>query len=102
MYVDVPVYQTKYYYDIDKWIYKRSVTTKEADKNPYWGEVILAENERENGRSTSYYISGFETKDDEKKIERYSSPEDIWKDLKVGDVVTFEVTIGNTITELTE
>ena len=36
VYKEVAVYQTKYYYEIDKWLYERSVETSGNDKNPYW------------------------------------------------------------------
>ena len=101
VYEQVPVYQTKYYYEIDKWIYKRSVETSGIGRDLYWGEVILDDNERENGRNTNYYILGFETKDKEKEIKQYSASEEIWKLLNAGDIVKIKVTLG-TIVEIVD
>lgn len=58
VYRDEPVYATKYYYEIDKWLHERNITTSAHDKNPYWGEVILADKERENKRTEVYTLYG--------------------------------------------
>ena len=64
-YVDVPVYDTKYYYEIDKWVAERSIATKGTDKEPYWGKEPLSGStipkigdERVSSRSEQYYIVG--------------------------------------------
>ena len=51
VYRQEPIYATKYYYEIDKWLYERSVVTKENNQEPYWGEPNLAADERVSGRS---------------------------------------------------
>lgn len=99
VYDDVPVYKTKYYYDIDKWVYKRTVTTSGTDKSPYWGDVNLKQNEREGSRGTSYYLTGFDVDDKDKEIKTFGAPANIWQQCNVGDVVTFEISF-NTIVEI--
>ena len=56
VYKDVPIYATKYYYEIDRWTETRNIRTSENDKNPYWGEVILGYNERQGDKREYYYI----------------------------------------------
>lgn len=43
VYKDVPVYQTKYYYDIDKWLYDSTLTTIGNDHSPYWSDTDIPE-----------------------------------------------------------
>lgn len=54
IYRDDPVYATKYYYDIDKWIVDRTETSSGAEDAPYWPEVTLADNERMGWRGELY------------------------------------------------
>lgn len=39
VYKTIEVYKTKYYYEVDKWIYERSVKTQGNNRSPYWGEI---------------------------------------------------------------
>ena len=91
VYRQEPVYKTKYYYEIDKWLYERSVKTSGKDKNPYWGEVILASDERISSKRDNYSILGFNKKQKEKSITL--SYED-WNSLNVGETVTLKVSFG--------
>lgn len=75
-----PVYATKYYYDIDRWVYSRSVTTSGADKKPYWGEVVLNDKERK-GESREKYQIGVILEDSPKYFELKKAD---WEKLKVG------------------
>lgn len=88
-----PQYQTKYYYEIDKWLHNRTITTSGHDKDPYWGEVILHDKEREGSRKTTYTICGKDTKD---KYRTLTVSYDIWLNCKTGDTVSGKVDIfGN-------
>lgn len=58
VYRNQPIYLTKYYYEIDKWLYERSISTNGKDHNSYWGEVTLNTNERIGQKNESYYIIG--------------------------------------------
>lgn len=54
---------TEYEYEWETWTEGRSIKTMgDVNEIPYFGEVELAENEREKKRITSYYVI-FETKD---------------------------------------
>lgn len=62
---DVPVYETVddygmvYYFEIQRWVFARSLPTAGNDREPYWAEYTLAttgDPEREGGRSQLYQI----------------------------------------------
>lgn len=91
VYRDEAVYQTKYYYEIDKWLYERSVKTEGIDKQPYWGEVVLASDERVSAEREKYSILGLTEKGKEKEISL--SYED-WNSLEVGQMVKLKVSLG--------
>lgn len=71
VYKEVPVYQIKYYYEIERWVYNR--TEKSSGKNdtkPYWPEYHLAENEKVSNRREVYaVVFTTEKKDYKKKVE---------------------------------
>ena len=52
-----PVYDTRYYYEIDKWFKTEDYSTSGTDHNAYWSTAYtLDTNERDTMRSESYYI----------------------------------------------
>lgn len=59
VYVDVPVYKTKYYYRIWEWVPERNVMTKGDNKSPHYGKVTLGENEREGAHTEQYWVKGY-------------------------------------------
>ena len=46
VYRNEPVYATKYYYEIERWVHKDYKTTSGKDKNPYWYTYDKPENEK--------------------------------------------------------
>jgi hypothetical protein len=94
VYVEVPVYQTKYYYDIDRWLYGGVLTAHEQDHEPYWitgdypeeiadpsyGDIQLGE------RDGAYWVVLQNDKEEYKT--QYSLPE--WQEFAVGDVITYK------------
>ena len=94
VYRQEPVYKTKYYYEIDKWFYVRSVETDGLNKSePYWGTVVLKTNEREQSRVEDFDIYGVDKKKD-KKVE-YDVNYDMWQDIEIGNTVKLKVnTLG--------
>jgi len=91
VYRSEPIYKTKYYYEIDKWLYDRTLTTSGYDQNPYWEDVsALKKDERVSTRNEKYYINGTTAKGKSKEI---SIPYEEWKDLAVGDTVNIKVSI---------
>lgn len=91
VYRDEPVYITIYYYEIDKWVYERSVKTSGYDKNPYWGNVTLASDEKIASEIENYYIGGLNQKGKEIKVSL--SFED-WNSLEIGQTVKLKVFLG--------
>ena len=92
VYISVPVYGTKYYYEIDRWLFERNIVSRGVDQNPQWGTVFLGENERESGRSESCFV---EATDNKGKTKRYSLNREDWMTLKVGAEIKVKVLLGN-------
>ncbi len=87
VYKSVPVYDTKYYYEVDKWVYSRSVNTSGMDKNPYWGEVTLSSDERQGSKKDNYFV--YATFEEEQK--RYTMDFAEWNAYEIGDTLTVKV-----------
>lgn len=93
VYKKVPIYKTKYYYEIDKWIYDRSNNSSGKDKKPFWNEPKnLTSKERESGRTEKYYIIGFDTNRTD-KTEKISVLFETWEKLEIGQTVKLKVSI---------
>lgn len=57
VYIDVPVYETKYYYEIDRWVTEYKSESHGNDKNPYWNEkYTLGLKQRDSRKDENYYI----------------------------------------------
>lgn len=54
VYTSVPNYRTRYRYEVEKWHLDREVRTSGDNTEPAWGQVTLARNERDAGRSSAY------------------------------------------------
>lgn len=91
VYVQVPVYETKYYYEIDKWIYERSVITSGTSDAPYWGEIVLTDNERTAYKSEAYYVTGLI----DQKQKTYSFSFDDWTQIHIGQEIRFNASLGH-------
>ena len=90
VYRDEPIYATKYYYEIDRWAYKKSIKTSADGKEPYWGTYSFSTNEREGSRTETYKITII-TEEDERK--EYTVDKDVWNKLQKGDTVKLKVYI---------
>ena len=79
IYIDIPVFEKKYYYSIMRWLYDRDETTSGADSEPYYAELNLPETERESGRRERYWIiSGGK---------KYKISYDLWNQIKTGSKI---------------
>lgn len=97
VYRDEPVYDTKYYYEIERWKYARSVKTNGTDHSPYFGETNLKDNERVSSKTKDYKMKVHvieKDKDLELPLE-----EDLWKQIDKGSVLHVKMSL-NTITEI--
>lgn len=92
VYRSEPVYKTKYYYDIERWVHSRNVTTSDKNSEPYWGTYTLGEKEREGKRTQKYWINCKDKKD--KTMEVTLSFED-WSSLKIGQEIKLKISFGN-------
>lgn len=88
VYVQVPRYATKYYYDIYRWVEARNVLSSGNDTDPYWPEIYYAEDERQ-GKTTEAYLFSVEPNSDKSSsvAATYSINEADWHNLHVGDNV---------------
>lgn len=86
VYISVPVYQTRYYYNIMKWMYDRDEVTSGADSEPYYADLDLTENEREAGRVERYWIvcDG----------RQYKISYELWKQVEKGSTIKTKVKSG--------
>ena len=95
VYRQEPIYDTKYYYDIDKWKEKDVLRTDGDDHDPKWPETDLPENvqspkygdKRQGSRRGKYWVIIKDDKGNEQKIE-YSLEE--WKKLNEGDKIKYK------------
>jgi len=85
-----PVYQTKYYYDIERWVVDREEESSGADNEPYWPEYTLAENERTGFQGEAYTMS-VHVKDKRYSV---SLSYDRWKNFHAGDKIEITVSAG--------
>lgn len=99
VYKDVPIYQTKYTYDIDKWVHQSNKTTSGEDKSPYWSDYECKNKEREGSRSETYQIT-VRTEDGE--VDKYSVSFETWQALQQGQTVKLKVSLGGHAELLTE
>lgn len=88
VYVDVPIFDTKYTYDIERWVHERDVKTEGKDHDPKWGEVKLSGatgangtgQEREGQRTGTYGVTDSAGK-------HYTADEDYWQKLEQGQEI---------------
>lgn len=99
VYRQEPIYDTKYYYEIDKWMHKDYVKTYGSDKEPYWGEYNYKTKEREGSKSENYKITIINSDNETKE---YSVDFDVWKKLNKGESVKLKVYIGGKAELITE
>ena len=93
VYRSEPVYRTKYYYEIDKWLYERSVETSGTNNSPYWGNPNLSFDERTSTQSETYMVKGIDIKTEE-TISFSLSLED-WSSLDIGQNLKVKITLGH-------
>ena len=86
VYIQVPRYQPKYYYNIWRWTPSRDVTASGDDHSAAWPEVTLTENEREGLKTETYSFTVEHTKE-KKAAESYSLAESDWMNINVGDQI---------------
>ncbi len=98
VYRQEPIYDTRYYYDIDRWVHERTDTTSGKDKNTYWPEPDLNDKERIEDRSSKYTMSGTlhykSFGKDKQKDKTYEIQESWWKDIDAGQTISITLEGG--------
>lgn len=84
VYKQVPVYKTKYVYDIDKWVHQSYKKTSGNDKAPYWSDYECKDKERQGVRSETYSVV---VQDEDGKSREYTLSFEQWNTLVVGQYV---------------
>ena len=89
---DEPVYDTRYYYEIDRWCHERDVVEQGTTKTTYYGIVVFGENEREERRYMTYTIT---CTTDKGKTKSFTVDEMDFKELRSGDYVRIKTQFGH-------
>ncbi len=106
VYRNDPVFSTKYYYEIDKWMIVRDVVSEGNGKTDYVGDYSL-EKGMENGigaeRTGSLYeIYSIVLQSEKGENNTYEIEEDIWRRLNDHDKISVKIGIGGKLTILDE
>lgn len=98
VYVSVPVYEKKYYYQIQKWVFNRTKTASGVDEYEfYWPEYLLRENERVSSKNEKYTLVFISTKENKKY--KADVPENYLSKFKINQTVSITVQ-GEFITKI--
>lgn len=93
VYRQEPVKQTKYYYDIEKWVHKCYEKTSGSNEEPYWATInLIPEIEKEGARSEVYTIF---TENKKGKTKSYKLSFDDWSRLHSGNIIKVKISAGN-------
>lgn len=91
VYVDVPVYDTKYYYNIERWVFDHNEVASGDDGRAYYPEVVARDGgTREGGRAENYWVI-------DEKGKQYAIDYDLWSNLSVGQTIKVKVRTGKII-----
>lgn len=85
VYIQVPVYDTKYYYEIDKWVYAYTEKTSGSDKSPYYTSILETDICRIAEKTEEYTVVAYDSEKD-KNID-FKLPYDKWMALNVGQEI---------------
>ena len=99
VYKNVPIYDTKYYYEIERWVHKENKTTRGNDQDPYWYTGKIRDNERLVNSTEAYQILVI-TEDGEEKT--FSVSFDKWKSMSIGQMAKMWVHFNGTADLITE
>ena len=91
IYREETVYKTKYYYEINKWLYERSIKISGNNKDVYWGEIDLKETERTASKHEKYFVYG---KDSNQESFEFYLDYNKWSDIQIGNEYEVNISIG--------
>lgn len=95
---EVPIYDTWYEYDVDRWVHARSIPVSGADRNPFWpeyelqfaGQTVIGA-ERVSDTPQSYTVHFVQLNADEPQTYSLSVPESEWHQYDVEAKYQLEV-----------
>ena len=90
-------YRTRYYYEIMRWKYERSIITNGTGFIQYFGDFTLAENERVDSKERNYYVHG--TNQEGKNV-KYEITRKSWNEIEEGDTLELEISFFGDVTIL--
>lgn len=96
VYVNVPVYDTKYYYEIERWVYDRTEESSGSNSTPFWPEYEITENERPVSKIESYVLV-FYVPDKEKTYSYDCSDMDEWDSYQANESKTIVLNGGRIV-----
>ena len=88
VYRQVPRYQTKYYYNIWRWVASRVATASGDSHDAAWPDLNLAEDERDSGRNEQKYIFTVENLKKPGETRSFQVDENVWDGINTGDTLT--------------
>ena len=88
VYKDVPIYDTKYYYEIERWLHQSYKTESNHNKSPYYADYTPQNKEREAGRWTEYFVVITDNKEKERTL---SLSEEDWNKIETNQKVRLKV-----------
>lgn len=92
-----PVYRTKYYYDIWRWVFDRTVSNQgQVSELPQFPNPTLSERERLGAKHTKYWIIA--VVNDTNAIKTYKTTQEIWEQINVLD----ELVVGKYASSISE
>lgn len=97
VYVDIPVYKTKYYYNIEKWVYDHTETTSGNDGKAYYYEVNSKDGLTRSGFKSSGEYHVIDTDGNKYKIDY-----DLWINLNIGQKYLVKVSTFKRIIKIIE
>ncbi len=86
-----PVYDDYCNYTVDRWAQARVAEAANSGRSPTWPELRLASNEREAGRSESYFLELRTVADDDSRDYRCEVSQDLWQAADEGSKWSLEV-----------
>ena len=94
VYTSVPVYQTKYQYDIERWQFDHFETTSGHDDEPYFATVETTARYRPNGTSENYRILATYVEKNEGVSKEFTVDYQKWQEISIGDSYVVKIHLG--------
>ena len=97
VYRSEPVYQTKYQYDIERWVFDYYETTSGHDDEPYFASPKLDSRHRTGHTTETYHITATYEKRGKTITDIYTMDFASWKTVEIGTTIRAKVHVGKRI-----